>query len=547
MKWDRLGAFFLAFLIWAGVYLPALGTPELTDAEGRRVLPALTMMETGNWIVPYVGGEAYARKPPMINWIVAASFALTGQQNEQSARLCSALSVLAFVCLLIWLPGTWLSPTARLLSAVIFLTNFGLIEKGRTIEIEAFYTSLTSMAILWWLNGWARDGSRWALWIVPSLFLAAGMLTKGPLILLFYYVTVISVLAYAKRMRALASLPHFVAAAVCLGLPLAWAYLASRQDEGSQVTTQISRDMMERILLGDFAWLQWGKCVLGSLGKFMPWLLLVPALWKREFVALLSESELAVFKGGRLGLCLSFAATALMPGTKARYVVPVIGLASALLGWLLSKVSTLTDGGYRWRTLVTGGFLVSSLGSLGGIILVNRGIPALVLAVSTLCLTVIVFQERERLRTVLPLSLVSGVLIVTLTLQYTLFVLPHAARGETCRAAAAKINALLPNRAVLYVFKPGTRAVYQNLLFYVRPPVAYITPSHPLDARVQYLLIRGTDRDVLADAAEIAARAPLSLYIFTQGRKNEFRLLKLSVPANGREVQSVPVPEPRRE
>jgi len=45
------------------------------------------MLETGNWLVPYLGSEPYLRKPPLINWVIAGSFKLTGVRNEWTARL----------------------------------------------------------------------------------------------------------------------------------------------------------------------------------------------------------------------------------------------------------------------------------------------------------------------------------------------------------------------------------------------------------------------------------------------------------------------------
>ena len=85
----RTEAFLIVFLTWVAIHLPALGVPDLKSGEGRRILPAVTMLKTGNWLVPRVGGQAYYSKPPLINWRVAGSFILTGRQNELSARLPS--------------------------------------------------------------------------------------------------------------------------------------------------------------------------------------------------------------------------------------------------------------------------------------------------------------------------------------------------------------------------------------------------------------------------------------------------------------------------
>ena len=85
----------LAAIIWAAIYLPALGSLEIKGEEGRRILPAVAMLDTGRWIVPQVGGVPYLSKPPLINWLVAAAFRVSGTRSEWAARAPSALAVLA--------------------------------------------------------------------------------------------------------------------------------------------------------------------------------------------------------------------------------------------------------------------------------------------------------------------------------------------------------------------------------------------------------------------------------------------------------------------
>src|SRR6266403_3744780 len=91
---SRAQSLAVVLLIWAAIYLPALGSLAVKGEEGRRILPAISMLESGNYLVPQVGGEAYFRKPPLINWLVAASFKIFGQQNEWTARMPSLIAVL---------------------------------------------------------------------------------------------------------------------------------------------------------------------------------------------------------------------------------------------------------------------------------------------------------------------------------------------------------------------------------------------------------------------------------------------------------------------
>src|SRR5688572_25671825 len=51
---SRAASFFLVVLCWAAIYLPGLGALEIKGEEGRRILPAVTMIESGNYLVPQV-------------------------------------------------------------------------------------------------------------------------------------------------------------------------------------------------------------------------------------------------------------------------------------------------------------------------------------------------------------------------------------------------------------------------------------------------------------------------------------------------------------
>ena len=108
-KFTRFHCFLIVALVWAGIYLPNLGKMELKAEEGRRVLPARTMLETGDYIVPYIGGEHYRNKPPGINWPVAISFKLTGVQNELTARIPTVITVLIFASMILFGRSRWLT------------------------------------------------------------------------------------------------------------------------------------------------------------------------------------------------------------------------------------------------------------------------------------------------------------------------------------------------------------------------------------------------------------------------------------------------------
>ncbi|MBA3608705.1 MAG: glycosyltransferase family 39 protein, partial [Chthoniobacterales bacterium] len=118
-------ALILIVIVWAAIYLPRLGSLEIKSEEGRRILPAVTMLETGNYIVPQVGSEPYLRKPPLVNWLVAGSFKLFGVRNEWAARLPSVLCVLAVGLAFVLVARRSLGPNGSVVAGLMWLTNFG--------------------------------------------------------------------------------------------------------------------------------------------------------------------------------------------------------------------------------------------------------------------------------------------------------------------------------------------------------------------------------------------------------------------------------------
>ncbi|MDQ6625267.1 MAG: glycosyltransferase family 39 protein, partial [Verrucomicrobiota bacterium] len=265
----------IILLVWAAIYLPGLGTLEIKGEEGRRILPAVTMLQTGNYLVPQVGSDPYFTKPPLVNWLVAGSFKLFGQRTEWAARLPSTLCVLAVALAFLALGSGALGANGALAAALIWLTNIGIVEKGRLIEIEALYASLTGLAIICWLSRWQQRRSAWLTWTVPWMFLGLGMLAKGPLHLVFFYAVVIGVLFRNRELRALFHPAHFLGVLVMLGIFAAWAIPCLQLMRQSDVAHTWTRQFSGRLSGEDFQLSGWLMNIPRGLGYFLPWTFLL--------------------------------------------------------------------------------------------------------------------------------------------------------------------------------------------------------------------------------------------------------------------------------
>jgi 4-amino-4-deoxy-L-arabinose transferase-like glycosyltransferase len=433
----RLRAVAVVVLAWAVIYLPALGSIAIKGEEGRRILPAVRMLETGNYIVPQVGSSPYYRKPPLVNWLVAASFKIVGVRNEWTARLPSALSVLAVAIAFVTVARASLGAGGSMIAALIWMTNIGIIEKGRLIEIEGLYISLCGLAIIFWLSFFLENKSAWMVWLPASVFLGLGILAKGPTHLVFFYGIVVAVLAYSKQWRLLFHPAHFVALAVMIGIAAAWAIPFVHITRADLVMGKWSAQYTGRLKGIDFKFFSWMQNIPRGLIYFLPWLLLFPFA---RFSKFRDQAQQRLARALSWGIVVPFAGVNLVPGAVARYSMPAIVPAC----WLLAMVcaanalkwpSRLLRIQREWTTPVATAFVALGL-AIGAI-----GYPV----------TALILRNRQQIK-----------------------------------KAAAEINTRVPAAETLYAVDPD----YQPVFFYVKAPVQYVNQVKELPRDVHYFLVR---------------------------------------------------------
>jgi 4-amino-4-deoxy-L-arabinose transferase-like glycosyltransferase len=474
---SRLRAVATVVLVWAVIYLPALGSIAIKGEEGRRILPAVRMLETGNYIVPQVGSNPYYRKPPLVNWMVAASFKMFGVRNEWTARLPSAVSVLAVAIAFVTLARASLGPRGSILAALIWMTNIGIIEKGRLIEIEALYVSLCGLAIIFWLSFFLQKKSPWRIWLPASVFLGLGLLAKGPTHLVFFYGIVVAVLAYWKNWRLLIHPAHFVALAVVIGIAAAWAIPFVHSTTSQVAIDKWSGQYTGRLKGIDFKFFSWIQNIPRSLIYFLPWILLFPFA---RFSKLQNQARERLARALSLGTAVPFLVVNLVPGAVARYSMPAIVPASWLLGMICAGNAFQSPRDWMKDERVWAKVVAAFVGL--GLVIGAIGYPV----------AAMILKNRQQVK-----------------------------------KAAAEINALVPPTEMLYAVNPE----YQPVFFYVKAPVQYVSYVKKLPRDVRYFLVRNEN-----EAESLAAQkwAPLRARPIARVRdysKREMVLFKVA-PVN---------------
>src|SRR5262245_19228359 len=176
--WREWDAFFLLVLVVAA-YFTRAGVLPIRGEEPTRAQIALEMVERGDWVVPRQQGEPFLIRPPLQNWLIAASCLTFGTWDVWAVRFPSLLATLLTTLLIYGYGRTFLSRLGALAAAAAFATLVAMFQMGRQAETEALFILLVSASLLLWHWGLVRRWPAALTFAAGYGLMALAMLTKG--------------------------------------------------------------------------------------------------------------------------------------------------------------------------------------------------------------------------------------------------------------------------------------------------------------------------------------------------------------------------------
>jgi 4-amino-4-deoxy-L-arabinose transferase-like glycosyltransferase len=498
-------------LIWAAIYLPGLGSVELKHEEPRRALPAVHMIASGDWLVPRVGEVPYLRKPPLLNWLIAGMFKLTGGRSEWAVRLPSVLATLVLALGVVIFGQRWLGYLGGLIAAIFFLTNLAVLESGRLAELEAVYIGVTGLGLVIWLANWYRGITGLRLWLWPAVLLALGLLTKGPTHLIFFYGVIIPVLIRGKEIKLLVRPAHGIALLLMLVIFSLWAIPCSFAvgQHGPlgvwefwihQITSRASEAEAFRVQT-------WLLNFPQTLKNFLPWTPLLILLWTSRIESrgrgITEESNIyrfraqAIFYGARLGMVITCLLMCLLPSGSPRYIYPLFVIPCLLLGqvFVSGESNRLMQGylkSWRWLNavlLVAGALVVLAIPFISGIN--GDSLFGLAIGIGTMVLAWVTQRlpegELKPIELAARRTFITGLIFAAGMITYGTAIVPRvdAATTNGFREVAARIRHELPAGAILWVQENE----YKPFWYYLEPDVRYFLSVSDIPAEARYFLL----------------------------------------------------------
>jgi 4-amino-4-deoxy-L-arabinose transferase-like glycosyltransferase len=303
--------------------------------ETRYLSVAWDMWLRGDLLVPYLNGQPYSHKPPLLFWLINFGWAIFGV-TEMWARLVSPLFALACLFLTrtlactLWPQRAWVAMAAPWL-----LVGTLLWSTWAPLTMFDMPLALWVISAIWGL-ALTGHGNRFCGWGLLAVSSGLGILTKGPVVLLFLSGPIVlapwwSVDARAQPRRWYGSL--LLALTFGVGLALAWALPAARGGGLAYQHALLWGQTADR-LVHSFAharpwwwYLQWLPVLLA------PWILW-PPLWRAVACAFRELDD-------GLKLCISWILPSvillsLISGKQVHYLVPMLPAIALLAARSLS-------------------------------------------------------------------------------------------------------------------------------------------------------------------------------------------------------------------
>ena len=237
------------------LFFARIRSPLLEPDEARYAEIPRQMLHEGSWLVPVLHGQAYYHKPPLLYWLVMASYSAFGVE-DWSARLVPCLaSVLMVLVSYLWGRGL-MNKRAALAGALILCLSSRFVYLGRMLTMDSLLCLwvVTSLALAHKalggmlslskvsrkdakplrnalrLGGFARDRKGRIAWLLSAFFCGLGLLTKGPVALVLVAVPVLAWQALDRRIARprLANWLAYLAIAVAVAPAVAGAVATAR-------------------------------------------------------------------------------------------------------------------------------------------------------------------------------------------------------------------------------------------------------------------------------------------------------------------------------
>jgi 4-amino-4-deoxy-L-arabinose transferase-like glycosyltransferase len=224
--------YIIVLLLAASIYLGTVISPPslMDDVDAVLAQIARNMLTSGDWVTPKIDGLRYVEKPPLVYWLIAASYRVFGPY-DWAARIPIALSAIALAGLTAAF-GMWaFGKRAGFYAGLCIATCVGLFLFTRILIPDVMLTLTIALAMWALLRALEPEEPHPRAWsIVLAVCLGVGMLLKSLIAVVFPAAAGLIYLALSRQLFSRwvwKRLHPFTAALIALTIAAPWHLLAT--------------------------------------------------------------------------------------------------------------------------------------------------------------------------------------------------------------------------------------------------------------------------------------------------------------------------------
>lgn len=211
----------LLFLLAALLFFTRISAPLLEPEEARYAEIPREMLAENHFLAPILHGQPYYHKPPLLYWLVMASYQIFGV-HDWAARLVPGCAGVLMILLIYWWGRRPLGHRAAFVSALMLCLSARFIYLGRMLSMDCVLALCVLAALLAAFRALhdSDKQSRW--WCLSALACGLGLLTKGPVALVLVCVPVLLFQLVNARTCRLSVRAWLGYVALALGIAIPW-------------------------------------------------------------------------------------------------------------------------------------------------------------------------------------------------------------------------------------------------------------------------------------------------------------------------------------
>jgi len=353
-------AYLLILLFALALYLPGLKTlPAVDRDEARFAQASRQMLQSGDYVDIRLQNEARLKKPVGIYWLQAAATKLAGGESVTNPiwtyRLPSLLGALGAVLVTLAIGRRWFGVEAGFAGAALLAATLLLNVEARQAKTDAMLLLTVMLAMMPLAEAWVPSREQGPPlprrhWILFWAAIGAGILIKGPIILMIVALTAATLSIHDRGLGWLLRLRPWPGVAIAAAIALPWLIAIMISSHGAFLTQSLGGDMAAKLTGGQ-------ESHGAPPGAFLA--MFTVAFWPGSLFALLALPWVWRNRRDRaVVLALAWVIPSwivfeAVPTKLPHYVLPLYPAIALLAGAALSDRLRAASTGDGWRRLVT--------------------------------------------------------------------------------------------------------------------------------------------------------------------------------------------------